>query len=55
MVAKKEKIVSPFDKSITSVKKKTNITSADDIDNDILVLTDKVCSFEDFLKGLDIA
>jgi len=53
MVVKKKKIVSPFDKSITSVKKKTNITSADDIENDILVLTDKICSFEDFLKGLD--
>jgi len=55
MVVKKKKIVSPVDKSITSVKKKTDITSADDIDNDILVLTDKICSFEDFLKGLDIA
>jgi hypothetical protein len=54
MVVKKKKIVSPVDKSITSVKKKTNITSADDIDNDILVLTDKICSFDDFLKGLDI-
>ena len=53
MVAKKKKIVSPFDKSITSVKKKTNITSASDIDNDILVLTDKICSFEDFLQGLN--
>lgn len=53
MVAKKKKIISPFDKSIASVKKKTNIASADDIENDILVLTDKICSFEDFLKGLD--
>lgn len=53
MVWGKKKVISPVGKSITSVKKKTNITPADDIDNDILVLTDKICSFEDFLKGLD--
>ncbi len=52
MISKK-KMISPVDKSITSIKKKTNITSASDIDNDILVLTDKICSFEDFLKGLE--
>lgn len=53
MVARKKKIVSPFDKSITSVKKKVNIAPVEDIQNDIIVLTDKICSFEDFLKGLD--
>lgn len=53
MVARKKKIVSPFDKSITSVKKKVNIAPVEDIQNDIIVLSDKICSFEDFLKGLD--
>ncbi len=53
MVARKKKIVSPFDKSITSVKKKTNIAPVEDIQHDIIVLSDKICSFEDFLKGLD--
>ena len=53
MVARKKKMVSPVDKSIDSVKKKTNIAPVEDIQNDIIVLSDKICSFEDFMKGLD--
>lgn len=54
MPTNKKQYPDPVGIAINSVKKKTNIVAVEEIENDIIVLSWQICSFEDFLKWLDM-
>jgi hypothetical protein len=54
MPTKKKQHIDLLEIAIDSVKKKTNIIAVEETNNDIIVLSGQICSYEDFLKWLDM-